>query len=126
MSDSKRDEKAKDTGLAIVLILLLFIYLSKVNHLLLPAIIVLVVTMTCPGIFRVPGELWFGFSHFLGGIVSKVLLAAVFYILVTPIGLLRKLGGADAMKKKVWKRDALSVFAKRDHLFVREDLENPY
>ena len=119
-------EQAKDTGLAMILILLLFAHFGKVQACLLPAIAVLVATMTWPAVFTPLAKLWFGLSHLLGGIVSKVLLAIVFYLVATPIALLRRLGGADAMRCKAWKDGRGTAFVERSHQFSGKDLEAPY
>ena len=121
-------DQAKDTGLAMVLILLLAAYLRRSDgSLVLTAIVVLVTTMTCPAIFTPLAKVWFRFSHLLGGIVSKLLLTIVFLTLVTPIGFIRRVFvGADAMRSKAWKNGASTAFDERQHEFSQEDLTRPY
>ncbi|MBC2714594.1 MAG: hypothetical protein HF978_04720 [Desulfobacteraceae bacterium] len=119
-------DQAKDTGLAVILILLLFVYLGGCNYLVLPAIIVLVLTMTWPAIFKPLARFWFGLSHLLGSIISKILLSIIFYIVVTPIGLLRRVSGADSMRISKWKQNSKSVFIERNHTYSTTDLEKPY
>ena len=58
--------------------------------------------------------------------MSKVILTFVFFVVLTPIGLLRRLMGADSMQLKKWKKDAKSVLKKREQKFVMKDIENPY
>ncbi|MDH3392530.1 MAG: SxtJ family membrane protein [Desulfobulbaceae bacterium] len=120
------NNQAKDTGLAMVLILLLLAHFGKFHASLLPAIVVLVITMTWPAFFAPLAKLWFGLSHLLGGVVSKVLLTIVFFLVATPIAFLRRLGGADAMRRKDWKGGGQSAFVERGHEFSRKDLETPY
>ena len=119
-------EQAKDTGLAMILILLLFTYIGKYDNLILPAIAVLILTMTWPTIFAPLAKVWFGLSHFLGSIVSKILLSIIFFVLVTPVGLLRQKMGADAMKVRLWKKGKDSVFVTRNRTYSAEDLSKPY
>ncbi len=119
-------DQAKDTGLAFVLILLLVIVLANYSFLLWPAVAVLVLTMTWPDAFKPLAVVWFGFSHLLGGFVSKILLSILFFVLVVPIGYARKRAGKDAMRIKNWKDGTDSAFTTRDHLFVKDDLEKPY
>ncbi|MGV1098495.1 SxtJ family membrane protein [Thiovibrio sp. JS02] len=118
--------QAKDTGLAVILICLLLIHFAGYDFLLLPAIGVLLVTMTCPGILAPLARVWFAFSHLLGSVMSRVFLAAIFYGVATPIGLLRRFAGADAMRLRSWKKGEASVFKERNHTFVKEDIEKPY
>jgi len=118
--------QAKDTGLAMVLILLLLAHFGKSQSFLLPAIAVLVMTMTWPAIFAPLAKVWFGLSHLLGGFVSKVLLTFVFFLVATPVAFFRRIGGADAMRCKAWKDGRASAFVERGHEFSRKDLETPY
>jgi len=119
-------DQAKDTGLAIVLILLIIEYIQRPNGLVISAMVVLVLIMTWPAFFKPLARIWFGVSHILGSIVSKVLLTIVFFIVVTPIGLVRKMFGADPMRVSLWKKGADSVFVDRNHLYKKEDIEKPY
>ena len=119
-------EQAKDTGLAIVLILLLAHYVKRYDLFIIAAIVILVITMTWPVLFRPAAHVWFGFSHMLGTVVSKIILSIIFYLVVTPIGLLRRILGADPMNLKKWKKTTGSVLVTREHLYSKDDLINPY
>lgn len=119
-------DQPKDTGMAMVLIFLLFTYFGHYPYLALPAIITLVLVMTWPSIFRPLAHIWFGLSHYIGSIVSKILLSIIFFCIVTPMGLIRKKLGKDPMLLKNWKQGRESVFVKRDKTFSAEDLEKPY
>ena len=101
-------------------------HFSHSDRLLLAAIVAMVLTMVWPAIFRLPARLWFGFSHILGTVISKILLSVVFFVVVSPIGLFRKLIGKDAMKMKQWKKGPESAFRSRDQVYRAEDLEKPY
>lgn len=119
-------EQAKDTGLAVVLILLLVLYFKNHDYYTLAAIVFLVITMTWPIFFRPAAYIWLGFSHKLGSVVSKILLTLVFFLIVTPIGLFRKMLGADPMKTRQWHKSNESVMINREHLYAKDDLLNPY
>ena len=119
-------DEAKDTGLAIILILLIIEYVKRPGWLTLCTMAVLVLTMTYPAALKPLGRIWFGFSHILGTIVSKIILSLVFFLIVTPIGLVRRISGADPMRNKLWKKGDDSVLVTRDHLYSSEDLQKPY
>ena len=119
-------DQARDTGLAMILILLLFVHFGRYYFLILPAIVILVLIMTWPAIFRPLARVWFGLSHFLGSIVSKILLTIIFLTVVTPVALLRRMSGADPMLLKKWKQDDDSVFIERNHTYSSSDLKKPY
>ena len=126
MKNLTTTEQAKDTGLALILILLLFVQIGKYEFLVLPAIIVLVAIMTWPAIFKPLARLWFGFSHILGTVVSKIILTGIFFLIATPVGLIRKTLGADPMLPRQWKKHQESSFTKRDHTYSAQDLKKPY
>jgi len=86
-------DQCKDTGLAIILIALLVVWTQGSTMLLGPAILVLIVTMSAPKLLSPLARLWFGFSHYLGQVVTTLLLTVVFFTVVTPMGLIRKLSG---------------------------------
>lgn len=119
-------EQAKDTGLALILVLLLLAHFWGKHSLILPAVGVLILTMTFPAVFRPLAVIWFGLSHILGNIISKILLTIIFALVVTPVGLIRRIFGADSMALKNWKGRQESTFLQRDHLFTIEDMEKPY
>ena len=121
-----KTNRAKDTGLAVVLILLIIEYIKRPNWLVFAAMAALVLVMTWPEVFRPLAKVWFGFSHFLGLIISKIILSIVFFLIVTPVGLVRKAFGADPMKGRVWKKGKVSVLVERNHRYEKKDLENPY
>jgi hypothetical protein len=119
-------EQNMGTGMAIVLILL-FVTLATNNlvYIRLGAV-VLLATMTIPTLFYPAAIVWFGLSNVLGAIMSRVILAVLFVVLVTPIGFLRSLFGYDPMRLRGWKKSSASVFKERHHTFSATDLEKPY
>ena len=123
---SATPEQARDTGLALALLCLLIIQFKHAYKLVPLAIVILIVTMAWPRAFRPVAGLWFGLSHLLGTVMSKVILTVLFFLLVTPIGLIRRLLGADSLQLKKWKKDQNSVFLVRANLMSKKDLQTPY
>ena len=119
-------DQAKDTGMAMVLICLLIGYLGHKQSFIGAAILLLLVDMTWPAVYKPVGKLWFGLSHVLGTVMSKVVLSILFFILVTPMGLARRLAGSDALQLKKWKKNHSSVFKVRNHTFTSNDIQHPY
>jgi hypothetical protein len=119
-------EQAKDTGMAMVLICLLLGYWDKFPKFLPVSLTLLLITMVWPNAFRPLAVLWFGFSRLMGNVVSRVILSVLFFLLVTPVGLVRRLFGADALKLKDWKKGQKSVFVDREGVIQGKDLLNPY
>ena len=123
---NNKTDQARDTGLAMVLILLIIEYIKRPGWLVVAAMAALVLTMVRPIVFKPLAKVWFALSHLLGTVVSKIILSIVFFCIVTPMGLIRKAFGADPMKTKLWKKGDESVLVERDHLYVKEDIEKPY
>ncbi len=124
-TDMNKDQ-CKDTGMAMVLILLLIGYFTKTIAYYHTATIALLVTMTIPRLFYPIAIFWFGLSNVMGAVMSKVILSLVFILVVVPIGIFRKVIGKDAMMLKSWKKGTASVMKVRNHTFTAEDLEKPY
>jgi len=120
------ESQAKDTGMAMVLICLLIGALWDKNQFFLIAIPVLVVNMIFPAFYRPVAKIWLGLSTALGTVMSKLLLCLMFFIILTPIGLLRKLLGSDSLNLKIWNKGNDSVFKIRDHTFTADEIEKPY
>jgi hypothetical protein len=118
--------QAKDTGMAMVLICLLVGQFWDHPNLFVVAIPLLVIDMIFPLLYRPVATVWLGLSTILGTIMSRVILTIIFFILVTPIGLIRRAFGKDTLKLKKWKQGEHSVFQSRDCLFKSEEIEKPY
>jgi len=123
---SATPEQAKDTGMAMVLLCLLLGYFGKFPRFLPLSIALLLLTMVWPAAFKPLATLWFGLSHLLGNVVSKVILTLIFYLLVTPIGLIRRWSRADSLQLKKWKTGPGSVFVEREGVITAKDLADPY
>ena len=119
-------DQCKDTGMALVLICLLIDHFGKLHNAAFIAMVLLIVNMTFPGLYRPVARVWLGLSLIIGSFTSKLLLGFIFLVVVTPVGWLRRMTGCDTLQLKKWKADESSVFKKRDHTFRPEDMERPY
>jgi hypothetical protein len=119
-------DQSRDTGMAVVLLLLLIFASKKKEGYLLAAIILQVVNMAVPQVFKPVAVVWLGFSELLGAVMSRILLSIVFFAVVTPIAVFRRLAGKDSLKLRAFKAGKDSVMVERNHTFVGRDLERPY
>lgn len=119
-------KQASDTGMAIVLILLLLGYFTKNILFYKIAIPVLIVNMSVPIFFYFFAIIWLGFSKLLGIITSNLVLSAIYFIVVLPMSLIRKLMGKDTLRLKEFKRNTKSVMLVRNYLFGPKDIERPF
>jgi len=136
MSHAKRPKKSffrrpsvnqcKDAGMALILILLLVMLLTKSLRPVPWAIALTLLLMIRPQLFRPWTALWFGFSEFMGTFMSKIILSLAFFLVVTPIALLRRLGSADALRLRQWKAGSDSVYRVCDTRLTAKDLEQMF
>ncbi len=119
-------EQAKDTGMALVLISLIVFFATREIRYVTIAAALLLLDMIWPSFYKPAAKLWFGLSHVLGTVMSKILLAVVFFVVLTPMGLLRALLGKDTMRLRQFKKGDDSVFRVRDHAFAAADIEQPF
>ena len=59
-------------------------------------------------------KLWFKFGLMLGRLISPVIMASIFFLIVTPIGLIMKVARKDSMGKK-YNKKAKSYWLKRQY-----------
>jgi len=59
-------------------------------------------------------KIWFKFGMLLGAIVSPIVMAAIFFLVVTPIGLIMQLLGKDLLKKK-YEKNKKSYWIEREN-----------
>lgn len=119
-------EQSRDTGMALVMLLLILYVSLKWRELLFGAMALHVLTMTAPQMFRPFAVVWLGLSDLLGAVISKILMSIVFFAVVTPIGVIRRLAGKDSLKLRDFKASDDSVMLTRNHVFTGADLERPY
>ena len=119
-------EQSRDTGMAMVLLLLILYLFLKQNLFLIIAIVLHVLNMTHPQIYRPIAVVWLGLSHILGTVVSRILLSIVFFVVVTPVAILRRRIGKDPLKLRAFKAGEDSVMVVRNHTFAGPDIEKPY
>lgn len=124
MNISKLQER--DSCLALVFLILIFWLFWRVDWLVFAAMAALLLGMVWPASMRPFAVFWFGLSHVLGNVMSRVLLTVVWLALVVPVGLARRMLGKDSMRLKEWRGGDGSVFVIRDHIYKPEDLQNPY
>lgn len=115
-----------DSGMALILILLIVMIFYPIKPVIVAAIVVTLVTMIYSPVIYPFTVIWLNFSHFLGNFMSKVILSAIFFVFVVPVAVIRKLARKDSLQLKKFKKDSNSVFIVRDHDYTKADIEKPY
>ena len=118
--------QAKDSGLALSLIGVLWGLLSHDLLAYKLVLVCLLITMIIPAILKPFAIIWFGLAELLGTVMSRVLLTSVYIVFLVPVGLVRQLLGFDSLQLKKFKQDTESVFKRRDITFTRDDIAKPF
>lgn len=126
MNKNPTREQCKDTGIILGIILLYFSIREANNMLFLATFIILIFVIIFPEIFKYLAVIWFGFSHLLGTIMTKILLTIVFYLIVAPVSIIRKTMNKDGMNLKKFKNTDESFWIDRDHKVTKKDLFKPF
>jgi hypothetical protein len=54
----------------------------------------------------VPNRLWMGMAEAMGFVMTRVILGVVFFLFVTPIGLVRRLFGGDPLGRRAARTES--------------------
>lgn len=116
--------KAYESVLALVFGLLLLALLNKHPAWLPLAAGLTLATLLSPWLARAVAWGWLSLSQGIGFVASRVLLGIVFFVVLTPIALLRRAMGRDSLHLK--RPAGASGFVDRAHAFTAKDLERPW
>jgi hypothetical protein len=119
-------QQCQDTGMAMVLLLLIIALRVDRGGIVLAALVVQVIAMTVPRWFAPLAIVWLALSHAIGKVVSTILLSVVYAIIVTPVGLVRRFTGKDPLRLRAFRNGTGSAMIVRRHTFGPRDLERPY
>jgi hypothetical protein len=109
-------------GQVATLVVLIFALRYKNDHWVLAAFVLILMTIILPIIFYPFAIIWFGLFELLSIISPAILLTIIFFLIVTPVGLIRRLLGKDSMRLRQFKKNKGSVMVDRNHLYTESDL----
>jgi hypothetical protein len=115
-----------ETGIVFAIICMILGLRTGVCFYYFAAIAWLLLALLVPDLLKPFAVAWFGLSKVLGWFSSRLLLGIIFYFLVTPVALMRKLLGKDMLQLNGFKKEKTSAFVKRNRLFSVGDLEKTY
>jgi len=115
-----------ETGILIALGVLFSAWIWQDWQFVLWGSIALAIALLIPVIFRPIAFLWFGLGRILGYIVPSILLVVVFYLLVTPVGMVRQWLSKDSLQLQDFNKNQNSILKDRNHTFQSDDLKHPF
>jgi hypothetical protein len=110
--------------LVVVLTALALYY--KNHNLVVAALTIALVSLIIPKTFYPLAVGWFGLSKLISAVSSKVLMSIVFFVIVVPVGVFRKLMGIDNLKLRQFKKSRQSAMVTRDHQYEDADFLNTF
>jgi hypothetical protein len=113
-------------GIVAALFGLLFPWILDRTFPLWPWLVMLVLTvwsLTAPLSLRPVYRVWMRFGLVLSRITTPVILGIVFFVVLTPMGWLRRAFGGDAMTRKFDESDTYRVPSRKAPV---QNLEKPY
>lgn len=119
-------EQTKETGIVIGLVILYIGIVTGSFMWFKISFLIILLTLLIPSIFYFPAKVWFGFSEKLGSVVSRIVLAIIYFIVVMPVGLLRKVLKKDSMMLKSFNKGLPSSWVVREHKYSEKDILKPY
>lgn len=113
-------------GIVAILVMAILALFKHQNGYTILIVLLCLLTLVIPLAFYPFAVIWFGLAKILSSISSRVILTIIYFLVVTPVGLIRKLRGADGMKIKEFKKSDDSVMLHRDHTYSSQDFEHTF
>ncbi|MDF2433891.1 MAG: hypothetical protein JWP44_3522 [Mucilaginibacter sp.] len=109
-------------GQVATLVILFLALRYKNDQLITAAFGLLLASIVLPIILYPFAVVWFALSELLSIVSPPIILTIIFFLVVIPVGLIRRLLGKDSMRLKQFKKSKQSVMIERDHLYTGADL----
>jgi hypothetical protein len=119
MSESEKNK----AQLVIVtgLVVLYFVFKSRYPYFLIAAAAIGVLSIAIPVVGDLIVKGWYKIAEILGAINGRILLSAVFFLVLLPVALMARLGKKNPLSLK--RESKKSVFIDRSHKYTAKDLE---
>lgn len=119
-------EKIKDTGILVGIALIILGNWSNNTQLFYYTIPILFITILVPNLFFPVAFILFGLSSIIGKIFQQIILSVLFFLMITPIGVLRKAMKKDVLKLRAFKKSNNSTFVNREYKYSSKDFDKPF
>lgn len=115
------ENKHSGTILVFVAVLMVLFLFNRNINLLYAALGFAAIGLLIPSLSRGIHWVWMKFAELLGGVMNKVILSLVFFIILMPVAFLSRLFRKDPLKSK--RGQATSYFIDRNFLYTKKSLE---
>ena len=86
----------------------------------------LLFALSCPNRLDAIYVVWMKFGNVMGGIMSRIILSIIFFAVVTPIGVLKRIVDGESMAKPKSATGEKSFRKVRSTTIEPKSMENPY
>lgn len=124
ISMKPQKDKNIEFGMLVTLILLIVSVWMR-NDWYKCAIATIAVAMLVPELYTPFAWLWFRVAHIIEQATSKIVLFLIFSMVITPVGIIRRLAGKNSLQLKRFK-DRRSVFEVKKHQYTQNDMEKQF
>lgn len=111
-------------SLALVLLALSFVF--DLRALAAAATVVIFLSLASETISTLISAGWWGLTERSGHLVSGILLSLIYFVIVTPMGLLRRLLGKGPPSLRPLPRGQAPALEHREHAFGPGDFDKPW
>jgi hypothetical protein len=87
--------------------------------------LIIIVGFLAPKSLKYLHALWIGLSLLIGWVMTRVILTLVFFLVVTPVGLLQRLAGKSNVDLR-FRTGAISYWQPREKSLAAADYRNQY
>ena len=115
-----------DFGIVLALVLLVIGLIFHIRILFGLTVAALLITALLPVLFTPFAWCWFKFAVVVERLFSVIILSVIFYLIVTPVGLIRRLFAKDSMHIYDFKKERKSVFMVKDKTYEKSDVEQQF
>ena len=82
----------------------------------------IILGLVCPAVLKPIQKIWMTFAIIIGFVMTRVILFVLFFVIITPIGVLSRLTGKDSLelnfskkKESYWVRREKTLFSKENY-----------
>jgi uncharacterized membrane protein len=119
-------KQSVEFGLVAILVTIFLAICFNQSNFVIAALVLTLITLIVPIVFNPFAAIWFWLSKIISSIGSRVLLTIIFFIVVTPVGLMRRLLKKDSLKTDQFRKSTKSVLTDRDHLYTAVDFTDTF
>ena len=114
-------------GIFVVIAAILF-YFEKESYyyLAIAGVLLIIPAFFYPKLLLPIHKLWMAFSVVLGYFSTRLILGILFYLVITPMGLIAKLFGTDFLDRKIEKNKETYWILREDELNTKEETERQF